>query len=64
MATSAHQSAWAIDTAGFPQRARPKTRKPLMMVASPIGIAPRYIEATECPKILRALSKKKIHRAA
>ncbi|RYG02239.1 MAG: hypothetical protein EON94_06265, partial [Caulobacteraceae bacterium] len=38
IAASAHQSNWAISTAAWPQCGMPKARKPLMMVARPMGM--------------------------
>ena len=38
--------------------------RPLMIVASPIGMQPKNIDTTEWPKTRRAPSKKNTHRAA
>ena len=64
MIMSSHQRSWAINSAVFPQRGMPKATKPLMIVARPIGIAPKNIETVECPRIRRAWSKNRIQRAA
>ncbi len=50
-ATSTHQSGYATAmVAASPQSGMPKASKPLTMVARPIGIAPKNIEATPCCK--------------
>jgi len=46
-----------MSIAAGPKRATPNTRKPLMMVAMPIGMQPKNIEATGWAKILLASSK-------
>ena len=63
-ATSTHQSGYATATAASPQSGIPKARMPLTMVARPIGIAPKNIDATECCNTRCAPLKKNTQRAA
>jgi len=57
MAASSHHSTEAISMASGPRRVNPNTRKPLRMVAKPIGMQPKNIDITGWLKIRRASSK-------
>ena len=63
MIMSIHHSASAMSTAARPQCGMPNARKPLMIVASPIGMAPKNMDTTEWPKIRLASCGKTAQRA-
>jgi hypothetical protein len=54
MAASIHHRTCATGTMPFPNRAMPKARQPLMIVARPIGMVPMNIDTVLCPKMRRA----------
>ncbi|MNP70458.1 hypothetical protein D3C76_1666920 [compost metagenome] len=63
MATSSHQRVATKGTICSPQRATPNNRKPLMIVARPMGMVPKNMDTVEWPKMRRASSKKNSQRA-